>query len=90
MFMQRLIMIMLMLGIFKDVEKYTIGDENSGYSIIKILDNVNVLDTFDENGEEVENNIEKDIDTILVLVSKEDAMKINLIREVATFNVTEM
>ena len=49
-----------------------------------------VLSTFDENGEEVQNTSEKQIDTILVLVTPEEAQIINLIREVASFNVTEI
>ena len=77
-------------GLFKDVPKQTIGDEYSGYSIINILSDVKILSTFDENGEEVENTQERNIDTILIAVTKEEATKINLIRDVAAFNITEM
>ncbi len=77
-------------GVFKDFEKQMIGDEYSGYSIIKILSQVKVLSTFDENGEEVEDLSERNIDTILVSVTPEEAQFINLIREVATFNITEL
>ena len=77
-------------GAFKDFEKQIIGDEYSGYSIIKVLSQVKVLETFDENGDEVEKSGVRNIDTILVLASPEEASYINLIREVATFNITEI
>ena len=77
-------------GVFKDFEKQMIGDEYSGYSIIKILSQVKVLSTFDENGEEVEDLSERNIDTILVSVTPEEAQLINLIRDVASFNITEL
>ena len=77
-------------GVFKDYEKKILGDTDTGYAILKVLSNVKILSTLDENGEEVENNIEKHIDTILISVTPEEAQYINLIREVATFNITEM
>ena len=77
-------------GIFKEAEKMVIGNSNSGYSIVKMLSGVKVLGTFDENGDEIENTDERAIDTVLLLVSQEEAMKINLIREIAVFNITEI
>ena len=77
-------------GVFKDVEKQTIGDEFSGYSVLNVLSSVKILSTFNENGEEVEDLNERNIDTILIAVTKEEAFLINLIRDVATFNVTEI
>ena len=66
-----------------------IGDED-GYCVAKILDSIKVLGTFDSNGEKIENGIEKNIDTILIAVSPEESLKINLIRDIATFNITEL
>ena len=77
-------------GAFKDFEKMTIGEDNLGYTIIKLLSNVKVVSTFDENGEEVENSPERAIDTVLLLVTPEEAKQINLIKEIATFNITEI
>lgn len=77
-------------GIFKDFEKQSVGDEYSGYSIVKVLSQVKVLETFNENGEEVEKSSERNIDTVLVLATPEEAAYINLIREVASFNITEI
>ena len=68
----------------------TIGNDNDGYSIFKILDSSKVLGTFDSNGENIEDTSEKNIDTILLAVTPEEAQKINLIREIAIFNVTEL
>ena len=66
-----------------------IGDAD-GYSTVKILDSIKVLGTFDSNGEKIENSMEKNIDTILLAVTPEEAQKINLIRDIATFNITEL
>lgn len=67
-----------------------LGSEEDGYSVMKILDSVKILGTFDVNGESLENTFEKNIDTVLVAVTPEEAKKINLIREIASFNVTEL
>ncbi|MBR3280843.1 MAG: hypothetical protein IKI57_03200 [Clostridia bacterium] len=77
-------------GIFKDSEKMTVGEDGLGYTIIKLLSNVRVISTFDENGEEVENSSERAIDTVLLLVTPEESQKLNLIKEIATFNITEI
>lgn len=74
----------------REKQVHTIGDEFDGYSIIKLLDSVKILGTFDSNGETLEGNSEKIIDTILIAVAPEEAQKINLLRDVATFNITEL
>lgn len=75
---------------FSDIELDSIGSEEDGYSIIKILDSVKVLGTFNSDGESLNESLEKNIDTILVSVTQEEANKINLIRDVAVFNITEL
>lgn len=64
--------------------------EDDGYCVIKVLDSIKVLGTFDSNGEKIEDSVEKNIDTVLLAVTPEEALKINLIREIATFNITEL
>lgn len=76
--------------IFENYEKYSAGSEDYGYSTIKILENVKILGSFDENGEEVEKMPERNIDTILISVLPEESYKVNLIRDIATFNITEL
>lgn len=77
-------------GLLKEMDKKYIGDDSSGYAIIKVLSNVKVISTFDENGEEVDKMPERTIDTVLLSVTSEEASIINLIREIATFNITEI
>jgi hypothetical protein len=67
-----------------------LGTSEDGYSVIKVLDSVKILGTFDVNGEVVGESFEKNIDTILIAVAPAEARKINLIREIATFNITEL
>lgn len=76
--------------IFANYDKSSAGNEEYGYSTIKILSNVRVLGCFDENGEDVSKMPERNIDTILVSVLPDEAYKINLIREISNFNVTEL
>mgnify|MGYP003571311532 CR=1 FL=1 len=76
--------------IFDGFEKQVVGDENSGYTVIKLLSNTKILNTFNENGEYISKVNEKNIDTILLSVSPDIALKINLIRDIATFNLTEL
>jgi hypothetical protein len=77
-------------GVFSNIEKVQIGTNDLGYSTIRILENVKVLGTFDEDGIEVENSAERVIDTILVCVTHEEAQKINLLKDIATFGITEL
>lgn len=73
------------------LEKYSIGSEDDGYSIITILENTKVLGIFNVNGQPVENVFDEETpDTILVAVTPEQARQINLIRDIATFNVTAL
>lgn len=67
-----------------------IGVENDSYSVIKVLENIKILGTFDVNGEPINSSQEKNIDTILLAVTPEEAKNINLIRDIATFNITEI
>lgn len=71
-------------------EIISIGHEDDGYCIVKLLDSINVLETFDENGETIEKSFEKNIDTILIAVTSKEAKLINLYRDIATFSVTEL
>ena len=71
-----------------DKERMIIGNEEDGYTIIKIINNVKVLGTFTVDGVECENSEGDNIDSILISVTPEEAKEINLIREIATFNIT--
>ncbi len=71
-------------------ERQKVGSDDYGYSSLKLLSEVKVLGCFDDNGEEVENMPEKNIDTVLVSVLPEEAYIINLIRDIAVFNITEI
>lgn len=73
-----------------DKERLSIGTVEDGYTVIKLLDKISVLDMFDIDGNKIEESNLKIIDTILVAVTKEEAGEINLLRDVGTFNVTEV
>lgn len=77
-------------GILENLEKQYIGQEGEGYAIMKVLDATKILGTFNSDGESLKDGAEKNIDTILVAVTPEEAKQINLIREIATFHVTEL
>jgi len=77
-------------GILESKEKISIGEDGRGYVTFKVLSKSKILGTFDENGDEVELTSERNIDTILLNVESGDAYIINLIRDVASFNVTEL
>ena len=77
-------------GIFSNTERIQVGTNDLGYSTIKVLDNVKVLGTFDEFGLETENSSERIIDTILICVTHEEAQKINILKDIATFGITEL
>lgn len=76
--------------LLENLPKDFIGIEEDGYCLIKILDAVKILGTFDSNGETIQSGFEKVIDTILVGVTPEEAKQINILREIATFNITEI
>lgn len=77
-------------GVLKDKDRIIVGEDDRGCSTYKILSGTKVLGTFNENGEEVEETSERNIDTILVNVGSGDAYLINLIRDIASFNITEL
>ena len=72
----------------KNKDRLTIGNEYDGYSVVKIIDEVQVLGTFNIDGIEVNSYEDGNIDTIMIPVSPEDAKEINLLREIATFSIT--
>lgn len=69
-------------------ERMTVGEEFEGYTIIKILDNVKVIGAFTIDGVDVQKSDSQNIDSVLLAVSPEEAKQINLIRDLATFNIT--
>lgn len=69
-------------------DRLSVGDEYDGYTVIKIIDSVEVLGTFNIDGIEVNNYEDGNIDSIMIAVTPEDAKEINLLREIATFSVT--
>ena len=69
-------------------ERLTLGDEYEGYTIIKILDKTKVLGAFNSDGIEVKTPDDGNIDTVLVAITHDEAKQINLLREIAVFNVT--
>ena len=77
-------------GILENKERISVGEEDRGYSTFKLLSESKVLGTFNENGEEIEKSSEKNIDTILLNVTSGDAYLINLVRDIASFNITEL
>ncbi len=72
----------------KDKERLTIFSEDDGYTIIKLLENVNIIETFDVDGNKTEETNSNIIDTIIVGVTSEEAKQINLLREIGTFNIS--
>lgn len=72
-------------------ERNIIGDEYDGYIVIKMLENVKVLGVFDANGIQVtQNGVDYIPDSMLIAVTPEEAKNINLIRDIAIFNITEV
>ncbi len=71
-----------------DKERMTIGNEFDGYTVIKILSNIKVLGAFTIDGIEYDKSDGENIDSILISVTPEEAKEINLIRDIATFNIT--
>ena len=78
------------LGIefLKNKERLTIGSVEDGYTVIKLLEKVSVLDSFDMDGNKIKESEFKIIDTIMIPVTKEEAKEINLLRDIAVFNIT--
>ncbi|MBQ8299785.1 MAG: hypothetical protein IJX99_08055 [Clostridia bacterium] len=69
-------------------ERLTVGDEYDGYTVIKLLDSTQVLGTFNIDGIEVNGYEDGIIDSIMVAVTPDEAKQINLLRDIATFNIT--
>lgn len=69
-------------------ERLTVGDDYDGYTVIKIIDFVEVLGVFNVDGVEVESYEDGNIDSIMIAVTPEEAKEINLIRDIATFSIT--
>lgn len=77
--------------VLDNLERYSIGNADDGYSIITLLEDSKVLGVFSIDGQPIENVFDEEIpDTILVAVTPEQARQINLIRDIATFNVTAL
>lgn len=74
-----------------DKERIIIGDSYDGYITIKLLEKTKILGVFDINGVQVsETNIESLPNSIMIAVTPDEAKQINLIRDIATFNITEV
>lgn len=71
-----------------DKERLTMGNEFEGYTVIKLLENIEVLGTFTIDGITIEEADGENLDSILIAVTPEEAKEINLLREFATFNIT--
>ncbi len=69
-------------------ERLVIGDEYEGYTVIKIINETKVLGTFNIDGIEITNAQDGIIDSIMLSVTPDVAKQINLLREIATFNIT--
>lgn len=69
-------------------ETLSVGDEYDGYTVIKLLNSVEVLGIFNIDGIEVDSYEDGNIDSIMIPVTPEEAKEINLLREIATFSVT--
>lgn len=76
------------INFLPDNARLTIGDEVDGYTVIKILENIKVLGVFTADGIEYDKSLGDNVDSILICVTPEEAKQINLIREIATFNIT--
>ncbi len=69
-------------------ERLSVGDEYDGYTVVKLIDSVEVLGAFNLDGIEVNGYEDGNIDSIMIAVTPEDAKEINLLREIATFSIT--
>ena len=71
-----------------DKEKITIGNLEDGYTVIKLLENITVLDLFDIDGNKIEESDMKIVDTIMIAVTPEEIKLINLLRDICIFNIS--
>ncbi|MBO5179402.1 MAG: hypothetical protein J6B87_03555 [Clostridia bacterium] len=73
------------------LEKQFVGSEEDGYCIVTLLKDVKVLGVFNIDGQPIENIFDLETpDTVLVAVTPEQSKQINLIRDIATFNITAL
>lgn len=75
-------------GFLENKERLVVGDEYDGYTVIKLLEATKVLGIFTIDGLEVKEDIVENIDSVLIAVTPEEVKEINLLREIATFNIT--
>lgn len=76
------------VNFLNDKERLVIGNEDDGYTVIKLLENIKVLGVFTVDGVEVQKLDGENVDSILISVTPEEAKEINLLREIASFNIT--
>lgn len=69
-------------------ERLVIGKKDDGYTIIKLIDNVLILETYDIDGNRIKESDTKVIDTIMIAVTESEAKEINLLKDIGVFNVT--
>lgn len=69
-------------------ERLVIGQKDDGYTIIKLIDNVLILETYDIDGNRIKESDTKVIDTIMIAVTESEAKEINLLKDIGVFNVT--
>lgn len=69
-------------------DRLMIGSEEDGYTVIKLLENIKVLGAFNVDGIEIYDSSDGILDSIMIPVTSEEAKQINLLREIATFNLT--
>lgn len=72
----------------KEKERLVIGQKDDGYTIIKLIDNVSILETYDVDGNRIKESDTKVIDTIMIAVTESEAKEINLLKDIGVFNVT--
>ena len=71
-----------------DKERLIIGNEIDGYTVIKLLESIKVLGVFTLDGVNINDSDGDNVDSILISVTPEEAKEINLLREIASFNIT--
>ncbi len=69
-------------------ERLVIGQKDDGHTIIKLIDNVSILETYDIDGNRIKESDTKVIDTIMIAVTESEAKEINLLKDIGVFNVT--
>ena len=72
----------------KEKERLVIGQKDDGYTIIKLIDNVSILEAYDIDGNRIKESDTKVIDTIMIAVTESEAKEINLLKDIGVFNVT--